>query len=502
MQRITDFIEKEIEYSGYFINGKWRMPSKIMGSIEVVSPANIDWRLPDLGLTKEYSEDAVHFAKEAQAKWKARSLEERISYLNRFRDELEKRQERIATLISLEVGKPYDEALGEAKVLLAKIDVTIEEGLKLIQTKNIDLGEGSKGEVHWRPKGVLVVVGPFNFPVHLSHGHIVPALLAGNACILKPTGKAPYCAQAYMEAYEAAGFPDAVLQMLHGSGDVVTDVIRHPDTNGCLATCSFEVGTHIQRQLAHNPEKVVCLEMGGKNAAIIWEHSDVDALVSDLIHSCFLTTGQRCTALSRIYVKRELMDELVAKFHLAAKELSINQPFATDPKPFYGPIINEEAQKRFLKYSDMAKKEGATSIMRPKRLQGSVRAGDHELPEGFYVSPSINVVEKWNRESYYQNHEIFGPDTFFCPIDSIDEGIEATNSNKYGLSFAFYGSQEKDFDYVADNVEVGLAYWNRPTVGASGKLPFGGWKQSGNHHPAGLFAIYGSTQVQARFKKL
>ena len=240
--------------------------------------------------------------------------------------------------------------------------------------------------------------------------------------------------------------------------------------------------------------------MGGKNAALIWDvgTKGVDKVADDLITSCFLTTGQRCSALSRTYVKRDLMEELISNFHEKTKKLVIGNPFDENPEPFMGPLVTNEAMEKFLRYDTIAMNEEADVIMRPKRLERIARASEKALPEGYYVAPSIHVVKKWSAESHYQNHEIFGPDMFFCPVDSLDEGIEATNSNKYGLSFSFFSPRENEFNFVADRIDVGVAYWNKPTVGASALLPFGGWKKSGNHRPAGIFAIYACTQAQTR----
>jgi succinylglutamic semialdehyde dehydrogenase len=154
--------------------------------------------------------------------------------------------------------------------------------------------------------------------------------------------------------------------------------------------------------------------------------------------------------------------------------------------------------EKFLRYDTIAANEGAEVIMRPKRLEKVTRANDKTLPEGYYVAPSIHLVKKWNAESSYQNHEIFGPDMYFCPIDTLDEGILATNSNHYGLTFSFFSPKEEEFNYVADRIDAGCVYWNKPTVGASALLPFGGWKRSGNHRPAAIFAIYACTQAQTR----
>jgi succinylglutamic semialdehyde dehydrogenase len=323
-------------------------------------------------------------------------------------------------------------------------------------------------------------------------------LLSGNAVLVKPSEKAPYSSQLYFEAAEAAELPPGLLQLLQGNGEFATRLIRRSEVDGVLATCSYEVGAKIQKELAEAPEKIIALEMGGKNACIVWKGSNVDQVASDLIRSSFLTTGQRCSALSRAYVHPSLLETLVAKVHALAKELSIHHPFHDDPKPFMGPIISSQAQANFLRYGKIAESEGATAIMRGKPLEGSARMSRTPIPEGSYVTPSIHLVEKWDPKSIYQNHEIFGPDLFFAPITSLEDGIQAANSTQYGLTFSMFGGSEEEFTSVADEIEAGCVYWNRPTVGASSRLPFGGWKRSGNHRPAGIFSLYYTTQAQSR----
>lgn len=484
---------------GNYFGGKWVQTSPASGSIQVQSPANLDWTLPAVSFAYSDIDAAVSEAVKAQREWALTSFEQRIAVLKAFRSELEKRKELIGKLISLEIGKPYKEGLSEAATLLSKIDVTIEHGLELIKTTSVSMPGGGAAEMHYRPIGVLAVIGPFNFPVHLSNGHIIPALLVGNAVILKPSEKAPYCAQVYMEAAHAAGFPRGVLSLLQGDGEVASRLVRHTGIHGVLATCSYEVGTKILRTLADQTQKIVALEMGGKNAAIVnSDVKDLDKVAVALIESSFLTTGQRCTALSRVYVIGKRIDELCDLVHSRAKELVISHPFDTNPEPYMGPLVTAGARDNFLKYHTIAMSEGAEVIMRPKALEAKALFTGKKLGRGYYVNPSIHRVAAWSSSSTYQTHEIFGPDLFFAPASSLDDAIAAANSTNYGLSFSYFGESKDDYLYVADRIKAGLVYFNRPTVGASGRLPFGGWGHSGNFRPAGLFAIYASSQAQAR----
>lgn len=487
----------KLEAKGSFIGGRWRQVGRASGTVELISPANMEWVLPPLAYSYDVIEESVHEGRKAFNLWRATPLSERIRALKAFGAELAQRADLLARVLSLETGKPLDEALGEVSLLQSKISVTIEEALPLVASREVDLGAQGRGEIHWKPRGVLVVIGPFNFPLHLNHSYIVPALLMGNVCILKPSEKTPYSAQLYIEAAEAAGLPAGVLQLVQGPAEVGVRLVRQTQLDGVLATCSFEVGTRIEKELAERPEKLVSLEMGGKNAAIVWEGASLEKTATDIIKSAYLTSGQRCTALSRVYVKKELLAPLSQAIHALAKELVISHPFDEDPKPFMGPLISSAAKEKFLRYSNIAESEGNEVLMRSKSLEGKNRLSRKPMPMGHYVTPSIHLVPNWDPKSAYQNHEIFGPDLFLCPVESLDEGVAAVNSSSYGLVASFFGGRS-DFDQVADRLECGLVYLNRPTIGASARMPFGGWKHSGNGRPAGIFAIYASSQVQSR----
>jgi succinylglutamic semialdehyde dehydrogenase len=477
------------------VGGRWRLPQRVSGAFDVVSPANREWVLPTVEFSNDDIEIALTEGHRAYRSWRRLSFDQRATYLRRFAAELTKISDRLARVIAVETGKPFDECLSEAALLPAKIEITLSDGLRLIENQKL---EGA-GEIHFRSQGVLVVLGPFNFPVHLSNGHIIPSLLSGNCCILKPSEKAPYSAQLYLEAAEAAGFPAGVLNLIQGNGEIASRLVRHPLTGGVLATCGLEVGLKILKDTADAPQKIIALEMGGKNAAIVLPDADLKVTADAIVRSAFLSTGQRCTALSRVYVVGGQVRELADLVHSLAKKLVIAHPFETDPKPFMGPLISQDSVDKYLRYAELAENsEHTETVMRPKLLEGVTLQNRKPLPQGFYVSPAIHIVNQWNAKSAFQSHEIFGPSVFLAPVKDREEALKAVNSTQYGLAASVFGGDLQGFHDLADEIDCGLVYWNRPTVGASGKLPFGGWKASGNHRPAGLHAILNSVQAQAR----
>jgi len=497
VERIFGFVP---QYKGAFIANEWKLSKRPSGYWESISPANIEWTLDRVSYSFQDSTDAVAAGKSATRQWARLSIEKRAEFIVKFGEELQKRSETIARMLSFETGKPLSEGLAETDLLQSKIKSVLEYGKSLIKIQQLDLGQSGHAELHFKPQGLLVVIGPFNLALSLPHGYIVPALLAGNVCLFKPSEKTPYSAQIYMEAAEAVGFPPGVLQMVQGQSEMGCRLVRDTEVDGILATCSFDVGSKIQKELGEKPQRIVSLQMGAKNAALVWEPNDLDFCADTIVKSAFQTTGQRCTALSRVYVQRSHLRNLVSKVHERARQLVVSHPFDEDPSPFMGPLISDTAKERFFRYSAIAEGEGADVVMRAKPLHGILKLIDRPIPVGHYVTPSIHVVPKWDSKSSYQNHEIFAPDVFFCAVDSPEEGVSAVNSSGYGLAFSLLGGTEDLFERLADEVEAGLVYWNRGTVGSASRLPFGGWKKSGNNRPGGLFGILTSTQIQTRVK--
>ncbi len=499
MYSVESLLKEKPKYRGSFIGGQWKTALRPSGSWECISPANIDWALPPVSYSGDLATEAVGFGTRAFRIWSKVGMHQRLETLQRFSTEIKKRSEKMAQFLSLETGKPFAESLAETDLLITKIETHIQEAVKIISSSVVDLGNQGRGEIHYRPKGLLVTLGPCNLSLSLPHGFHVAGLLTGNSVIFKPSEKAPYSAQVYMEAAEAAGFPDGVFQMVQGGPDIGTKLVRDTDVTGIMATCSFDVGTQIQKELAETPQRIVALQMGAKNSGLVWTGADLDACADALVKSAFMTTGQRCTALPRVYVQRQLLSELVTKVHTLTKELVISHPFDEDPRPFMGPLMSSASKEKFFRYMSIAEGDDCENVMRSKALEGTTtRFNRKPLPLGHYVTPSIHVVPKFNAKSAYQNHEIFGPDLFFCPVDDLEEGVAASNSSGYGLAFSFFGGTEDTFKKVADSIESGVVYWNRGTVGSSSRLPFGGWKKSGNHRTGGLFSVLTTTQIQTR----
>jgi succinylglutamic semialdehyde dehydrogenase len=414
--------------------------------------------------------------------WRKISQEERNQYLRRYQEEVTKRKDEIALAISYEMGKPLWEAKTEAASVIAKVAVTIEESLPRIANKQIDnILPKTTGHIIFKPIGPSLIIGPFNFPCHLANGQILSALVAGNSIIFKPSEKTCYSAQLMIECFHSAGFPAGVINLIQGDGEVARRLLKEKAIKGVFFTGSKEVGKKILDITHHDLSKLVSLELGGKNTTILHSDANQDHALQELLKACFLTAGQRCTSTSIIAIHRSIHEKFIATFHDMAKKIIIDHPVEFTREPFMGPLVDQGAVDAYLLFMGMAKREGIQEIMRGKLLD--------KPKKGYYVSPSIHLAEKWNNDSMFLHSEIFGPNVTFIPYDTIDEAISIANATEYGLAASVFTKDLNIFKKCQEEIDSGLINFNRSTVGASAKLPFGGVKNSGNYHPAALTTI-------------
>lgn len=414
--------------------------------------------------------------------WRKLPQSERNQFLKKYQEEVTKRKDEIALAISFEMGKPLWEAKTEVASVIAKVAVTIEESLPRIANKHIEnILPKTNGHIVYKPIGPSLIIGPFNFPCHLANGQILSALVAGNSIIFKPSEKTCYSAQLMVECFHAAGFPSGVVNLIQGDGEVARRLLKEKSIKGVFFTGSKEVGKKIL-DITHNDlSKLVSLELGGKNTTILHHDANLDHALQELIKACFLTSGQRCTSTSIVAIHRSLQDSFIARFHEMAKKIIIDHPVEFSREPFMGPLVDQSAVDAYLLFMGMAKREGIQEIMRGKLLD--------KAKKGYYVSPSIHLAERWNNDSMFLHSEIFGPNVTFIPYDTIEEAIAIANATEYGLAASVFTKDEVIFKQCVEDIDSGLVNFNRSTVGASAKLPFGGVKNSGNYHPAALTTI-------------
>ena len=453
------------------VAGSFQEPVAPEGVIEDRSPADLSLLLGRHPWSLAQVELAVSAARGAQPAFAALPQTDRVRLVRRIGAVLEEHEEELARAIALDVGKPLWEARSEAQACSAKAAITADEGAKLVAPFPAPGQPGA--ECRFRPLGVVAVLGPFNFPVHLPNGHVLPALLCGNAVVLKPSEVAPHAAGTYARCLQEAGVPPGVFNLVQGGAGSGQALAAHPGVDGVLFTGSWAVGQAIRRA-NQGQTKLLALEMGGKNAAIVLPDADPEKAAYDVLFSAFVSAGQRCTAASRAVVVGDAR-RFAARIAALAKTLSIGHPL--DEGVFMGPLASPAALEKFER---AVKDADAECLLESRRLRP--RGLD-----GCYATPSLHFVAE-RRGGSYERDELFGPDLAVYPASSEEEAVEIANTTDYGLAASVHTASEAAFDRCQRALACGVVNWNAPTVGASGRLPFGGLKRSGNHRPAALWS--------------
>ena len=419
-------------------------------------------------------DEAVDRARRAWPQWAAQPLANRIELMRRFANEVLKVQDEFAELIARETGKPLWEARTEVEAVQNKVEISVRAYAERTGQRKLDSALQGTAALRHKPHGVMAVLGPYNFPAHLPNGHIVPALIAGNAVIFKPSEKTPAVGELLVKCFHKAGLPSSVLQLLPGWAKEGKDLVAHPGIDGVLFTGSAQAGIAINKKLATNPGKIVALEMGGNNPIVVWDTPLMRDAAALIVQSAFTTAGQRCTAARRLIVKSSMYDETIEQVKQLADRLIVGEPFSS-PSPFMGPVIDNQAADQLSESFLYFLTNGGKAIKHMKRA-------DESLP---FLSPAmIDITAMDNRPDV----ELFGPLLQVIKVDDFDQAIAEANNTRFGLSASLIGGSPQEYNRFWANIRAGIVNWNRPTNGASSSAPFGGVGLSGNHRPAAFYA--------------
>jgi len=475
---------------GDFIAGRFVLPERVAGEIALEDPGDTRAELGAFPFGADAGEHAIDAARAAFPAWRDAEPAKRATHLRRFGEALRADGERLARVIATEVGKPVWEARTEVQAMIGKIDITLGQGLELVAPRVLALGPGQVGRWRASARGVLAVLGPFNFPGHLVHGHVVPALATGNCVVVKPSEQTPATGQLYAELAQRAGFPSGVVNVVQGDGSVGAALAAHRGLDGVLFTGSWGVGRQILAANLDQPWKLVALEMGGKNGVLVCADADLDAAAVAIAFGACVTTGQRCSATSRVFAARPVADALCEKLAKLFREIEIGH--SSNNRVFMGPLVSRAARERHARVLGMAASEGAEAL---------VAGGPCDGPRpGHYVRPSLHRLRAHDRASRYQSDEHFVPDAFVLAVDSTDEGLALLDATDYGLAASIFTRERATYERAARGLRVGALNWNAATVGASSKLPFGGVKRSGNDRAAGAASTLYTTFPQANLE--
>ena len=444
-----------------------------MADIELISyePATgaILWR----NLIGDAAEE-VAIARSGWAGWAARPLAFRIETMRRFANVVRQRADAFMDLIARETGKPLWEARTEVDTVIAKVDISVTAYAERTAQRRLDAPMGSRMALRHKPHGVLAVLGPYNFPAHLPNGHIVPALLAGNAVVFKPSEKTPAVGAFLVDCYRAAGVPPECIRLLIGGPAQGKALAADPGIDGLLFTGSANTGLALNRAFADKPEKILALEMGGNNPIIVWDTPDLHTAAILVVQSAFTTAGQRCTAARRLIVQDKLYDPLIETLDRMIGRIIVGEPHA-DPAPFMGPVIDNDV-------ADQLTESFLALLMKGGR---PIRHLERPIDGRPFLMPAmIDVTGMADRPDV----ELFGPILQVIKTSDFDEAIAEANDTRYGLSAALISQTPALYDRFWSNARAGIVNWNRPTNGASSGAPFGGIGWSGNHRPSAFYA--------------
>jgi succinylglutamic semialdehyde dehydrogenase len=416
----------------------------------------------------------VAAARAAWPAWAAHSHAYRIEAVRRFANVVRKREEEFADLIARETGKPFWEARTEVAAVVNKVEISVDAYAERTPQRKMEAALGNRIALRHKPHGVLAVLGPYNFPAHLPNGHIVPALIAGNAVVFKPSEKTPATGAMLVECLHEAGIPEGVVRLLIGGPDQGRALAGQPGIDGLLFTGSARAGMALHKQFAETPQKMLALELGGNNPLVVWGAKDIEAAATIAVQSAFLTAGQRCTAARRLIVEDGKHGPLLETIGAMADRIIVDHPFA-DPQPFMGPVIDNAA-------ADHVQEQWLNLMMKGGK---PLRRLDRPFEERPYLTPAvIDVTDVRERP----DEEIFGPVLQVIRVKDFDAAIDEANNTRFGLAASLVGGTREMYDKFWANVRAGVINWNKPTNGAPSNAPFGGIGLSGNHRPSAFYA--------------
>ena len=454
------------------IDGRWQMGGG--ASFVSISPADGSESWKGNEASQEDVNSAVASANAALPAWRRRPIAERIAIVRAFAKLVDARKADMAAIISRATGKPLWDAGTEAAAMVGKAELSVKAYEERTPTKEAPAG-AFVARISHHPHGVMAVLGPFNFPGHLPNGHIMPALIAGNTVIFKPSEQTPEVAEFTVRLWEEAGIPPGVINLLQGARAPAEQLVAHDSVHGILFTGGVPAGRAIHRALGGKLEKIVALELGGNNPLVVWDAADLQSAAKLIVKSAYITSGQRCTCSRRLIVSAG--DDGTRVLHALrdmTRRLTVGAP-DSDPQPFMGPLISAHAAAAVFEKQAALLNAGGS----PWERCGPMTAGPA------YVSPGIiDVTSVADRA----DEEIFGPLLQVIRVTDFEAALDEANNTRFGLAAGLISDSTDLFSRFEAEVRAGVLNWNRQTTGASGAAPFGGVGQSGNHRPAGYYA--------------
>ena len=454
---------------------------EVHGGSEFDDRSPIDTRIL-LGRFQSASRDqvreAIAAARRTYPAWSRRPWQERVALLKKVADAIRRRRWELSALMGFEAGKNRLECVGDVEESADLIEYycqQVESHAGFVTTLGT-LGPNEENASVLKPYGVWAVISPFNFPLALAAGPAGGALVAGNTVVFKPASVTPLLGYALLEAMVEAGIPSGVFNFITGSGGTAgQELVDNPDVDGIVFTGSKDVGMRLMRDNVARPvPRLLIIEMGGKNPALVMKSADLDKASDGVMRSAFGAQGQKCSACSRVYVDRHIRDRFVQLLVEKTKKIAIGNPLNRDV--YLGPVINEEAVKTYERAIAQARQDGGSI------LTGGRRLTDGEFAHGWFVEPT--VIDGLPAAHPLFGEELFVPITVVADVLSVDEAIDLANRTEYGLTAGIFSEDEREIQEFFDRVQAGVTYANRRAGATTGAWPginsFGGWKASGS----------------------
>jgi len=455
-----------------YINGEWLAGSG--AELATIDPSTGRQTWTSNASSPDDIARAAQAAHDSFEAWALMPLAERIAIATRFRDLLKDNAESLAATIAEEVGKPLWEARTEVATMANKIDISVQAHAARTGESASKVADGNAVLRH-RPHGVFAVYGPYNFPGHLPNGHIVPALIAGNTLLFKPSEYAPRTAVKTVQLWEQAGLPKGVLNLVNGGRDTGIALGQQALIDGVLFTGSSQTGAALHKQFGGQPGKMLALEMGGNNPLVVWGVEDIDAAVHHTVMSAFISAGQRCTCARRLVIENGAAgDAFLARLVAVAAQLQVG-PSNAEPQPFMGPVVSSAVAARLVQAQEDMVAKGGKLLLAMRQLDPNT---------GFVTAGIVDTTDAQG----IPDEEWFGPLLQVIRVASFDEALRVANATQYGLAASLLSPSEDLWQRFAVRARAGIVNWNRPTTGAASSAPFGGVGKSGNHRPSAYYA--------------
>jgi len=440
-----------------------------------LNPANNDILWQGQGADSQQIDDAITAARAAFLAWSLTSYSDRLAVVKAFQTQLKEHAKEIAIAIAQETGKPLWETRTEAAAMAGKIDLSAKAYEERTGVVSKPAPAGTQAWLRHRPHGVVAVFGPYNFPGHLPNGHIVPALLAGNTVVFKPSEQTPMVAELTVKCWLNAGLPAGVINLVQGARETGIALANHNGIDGLFFTGSSSTGMLLHKQYAGRPDKILALEMGGNNPLIVSQVADTRAAVHEIIQSAYISAGQRCTCARRLYIPKGAQgDHLVEMLVTTIGKIRVGF-YDAEPAPFMGSVISSTAAQQLLTAQQDLIKQGAKSLVTMRLLTANTGL----------LSPGL--VDVTNAKDL-PDEEYFGPLLTLTRYDNFDQAITMANNTSFGLSAGLLSDSRKEYDYFLPRIRAGIVNWNKQITGASGAAPFGGVGASGNHRASAFYA--------------